>query len=132
MKAPLFRSPNFRLLAAVVLLSLLALAKNSSAQTYVLIDLGDATEIASVATGINSNGVVCGYSIYLSGVTNRAWKWSTATGHVYLGGFGGAAHGFVFNEGSGLTDIGSLLGADSPANAPYPFYKVKADYYVQQ
>src|SRR6266850_2270790 len=99
-------------------------------QTYILTDLGDASEFASSATGVNSTGIIAGYSVSADGMTSRAWKWSAATGRVDLGGFGGSearasclnnagqitgyatdssgvAHGFIYSDGSGLTDLGA-------------------------
>jgi len=79
------KAKTSQLTFCLLLISTLSL----SAQTYVLTDLGSPEDLASFATGINSNGVVVGYSIHESGMTNRAWKWTAAGGRVDLGGFGG-------------------------------------------
>ena len=86
MKTPSPKTSFSRLLSVVVVSSLIALAQNTSAQTYVLTDLDYATD------------------------TNAA-AWMPLPGIVWP-----------------ITNTSIVV---SPANAPYPFYKVKADYYVQ-
>jgi hypothetical protein len=44
--------------SAIAGIVLLFAATGVHSQTYILTDLGDASEFASFATGINSNGVV--------------------------------------------------------------------------
>lgn len=116
--------------SGALLLLVLTAGQSAFAQSYVLTDLGTPGEIASYATGINSNGVVVGYSVHENGMTNRAWKWSSEGGRVDLGGFGGVearalavnnagqiigyatddggvARGFIYFGTNGLTDLGA-------------------------
>ena len=107
------------------------LTPDAHGETYSIVDLGTLGTQGSVATGINANGQVSGYSLI---GTNAAhgWRYTSSGGLTDLGSFGGIetrayginnaglvtgysttdkgeAHGFVSN-GGGLTNIGGFGG----------------------
>ena len=77
---------------------------SAAAQTYTITDVSAPDGNPSFATGVNAGGQVSGYSQDGAG-NGQAWRFTTGTGSVNLGSFGGAD-----SRATGINDAGTVTG----------------------
>lgn len=108
--------PRRRSIVVAVSLALTTMASAQAAR-FVVTDLGSLGGGTSQAFGINSSGQVVGSSI-VDGV-ERAFIWQRGSGMTDLGSLGGAANQFAIAYG--INDLGQVVGTSSNGTTNHAF-----------